>query len=681
MINYGLQQFSTLPLLLTACRVMTDSFDPYYKWLGIPPKDQPPNDYRLLGLELFEADPEVIDAAANRQMAYIQGCAVGQHVKTSQRLLNEIAAARLRLLDKKKKHQYDIELKKEQEKKQRRRNVSRDSGRKSLAAASKPSSSSSSVAVEEKAPGVVIDTRKAPEPPPVSVAQEQKSVASSRTRTAGAMPTKTKVLIGGMLALGLLSTIVTAAFLFTRGSSPPTAVAQNPKNDSPQDAPDKTTDTQPANDGSETEPEDNLDAIERLRQMNAALNGEDPDAGTTDTATGDGTNTTSTDPDTAVASSTPNTTATENPPATGNKPEDKPEEKPEPSPTPDKPKDPPKTPDKPKEPPKPANPFRTFPERVSLPELAEDADPAEATLGQVQLPKDANLFINMIGGQVDRNANFAMSKAPGTGDTPWQITMTGTNGSVHVADIKLDGKDLKFAWTKQAAAEKDAGLVRNTLLEMRTSTETHYAALREYAKVEPITLSFERRAKNSVDIPLTDAPDDKLLKVEITGLEGNFPPHNFKPSSQFDPNTSRADEVGILLGNPPVLALMVSSRAKSREITLGLEPQFQVTGMQKAMGLEQAPAMLAQVSAAVAQQTNLLNQNKKNLSKEQQNSINAQITAGSQLQTQLQQLAQQCEALNGTGKVHFRVYFPVANKEIDIVRSNDPAPPAAAKKK
>jgi hypothetical protein len=26
-------------------------FDPYYHWLGIAPKDQPPNHYRLLGVE------------------------------------------------------------------------------------------------------------------------------------------------------------------------------------------------------------------------------------------------------------------------------------------------------------------------------------------------------------------------------------------------------------------------------------------------------------------------------------------------------------------------------------------------------------------------------------------------------------------------------------------------------
>ncbi len=30
------------------------NFDPYHKWLGIPPDEQPANHYRLLGLELFE---------------------------------------------------------------------------------------------------------------------------------------------------------------------------------------------------------------------------------------------------------------------------------------------------------------------------------------------------------------------------------------------------------------------------------------------------------------------------------------------------------------------------------------------------------------------------------------------------------------------------------------------------
>jgi len=86
-------------------------FDPYHKWLGIPPKDQPPNHYRLLAIDVFESDPEVIDAAANRQMAYVQQRATGEHIAESQKLLNELAAARLCLLDKKKKATYDLQLK------------------------------------------------------------------------------------------------------------------------------------------------------------------------------------------------------------------------------------------------------------------------------------------------------------------------------------------------------------------------------------------------------------------------------------------------------------------------------------------------------------------------------------------------------------------------------------------
>jgi hypothetical protein len=35
---------------------MDEQFDAYHRCLGIPPKDQPPNHYRLLGLELFESE-------------------------------------------------------------------------------------------------------------------------------------------------------------------------------------------------------------------------------------------------------------------------------------------------------------------------------------------------------------------------------------------------------------------------------------------------------------------------------------------------------------------------------------------------------------------------------------------------------------------------------------------------
>ncbi|HVX14492.1 MAG TPA: hypothetical protein VHC22_25115 [Pirellulales bacterium] len=94
---------------------MADTFDPYRKWLGISPKDQPPNHYRLLGIETFENDPDVIEGAADRQMSHLRTFQTGPHSAHSQRLLNECAAARVALLDPQKKAEYDRLLREQME--------------------------------------------------------------------------------------------------------------------------------------------------------------------------------------------------------------------------------------------------------------------------------------------------------------------------------------------------------------------------------------------------------------------------------------------------------------------------------------------------------------------------------------------------------------------------------------
>ncbi|HVA47376.1 MAG TPA: SUMF1/EgtB/PvdO family nonheme iron enzyme [Pirellulales bacterium] len=89
---------------------MRESFDPYRKWLGIPPKYQPPNHYRLLGVERFEDDPDVIEAAADQRMAHVRNYQTGQNSALSQKILNELSAAKICLLDAHKKSAYDEKL-------------------------------------------------------------------------------------------------------------------------------------------------------------------------------------------------------------------------------------------------------------------------------------------------------------------------------------------------------------------------------------------------------------------------------------------------------------------------------------------------------------------------------------------------------------------------------------------
>ena len=89
---------------------MGNKFDPYYEWLGIPPKHQPANHYRLLGIAPYESDPKVIKHATNQRLAYLRTLQTGPRGKAANQLLNEISRAQHTLLDPKKRLAYEAEV-------------------------------------------------------------------------------------------------------------------------------------------------------------------------------------------------------------------------------------------------------------------------------------------------------------------------------------------------------------------------------------------------------------------------------------------------------------------------------------------------------------------------------------------------------------------------------------------
>src|SRR5687768_8561426 len=86
------------------------SFDPYREWLGIEPHERPVDHYRLLGLARFERDAARIAAAADERMALVRRFQVGPRAIHTQKLLNELSAARLCLLSGTDKAAYDARL-------------------------------------------------------------------------------------------------------------------------------------------------------------------------------------------------------------------------------------------------------------------------------------------------------------------------------------------------------------------------------------------------------------------------------------------------------------------------------------------------------------------------------------------------------------------------------------------
>lgn len=95
---------------------MSSSFDPYYTWLAIPPEEQPADYYRLLGVRKYEANSDVISNAADQRMAHLRSFQSGKHSELSQKLLNEVSAARVTLLVPEKKQAYDEALRRREQK-------------------------------------------------------------------------------------------------------------------------------------------------------------------------------------------------------------------------------------------------------------------------------------------------------------------------------------------------------------------------------------------------------------------------------------------------------------------------------------------------------------------------------------------------------------------------------------
>ncbi|HPP53051.1 MAG TPA: hypothetical protein PK777_08885, partial [Thermoguttaceae bacterium] len=89
---------------------MQESFDPYAVFLGFPPANPPKNYYELLGLPLFESDPEKIARAVDALRGRVRHIRPGAYLAQWQQLLDELTAAKLCLLDPVAKATYDAYL-------------------------------------------------------------------------------------------------------------------------------------------------------------------------------------------------------------------------------------------------------------------------------------------------------------------------------------------------------------------------------------------------------------------------------------------------------------------------------------------------------------------------------------------------------------------------------------------
>jgi len=86
---------------------MAEQFDAYESWLGIPPEEQPPDHYRLLGVPRFEKRREAIEAAVDERLGSLHAFRSGEHAELCGHLIAEITAAKACLLNPNRRAAYD----------------------------------------------------------------------------------------------------------------------------------------------------------------------------------------------------------------------------------------------------------------------------------------------------------------------------------------------------------------------------------------------------------------------------------------------------------------------------------------------------------------------------------------------------------------------------------------------
>jgi len=517
---------------------MTDSFDAYHRWLGIPPKHQPPDYYRLLGLEAFEQDPNVIDEAADRQMAHVRRHQMGEYAELSQKILNELATARLCLLDAEKNAEYAAKLKQ------------------SSHPLPKAKTLQAATPVRRPAPRPRPAREAAPARPRVQKQPSFSDAAPAGIKTKGSpavtrnrwtasalLSDRRKVLVIGASALvvfglfwGIMVPFVVLPAL--RSDDGAKSVAESDGSGRKKRAKDRKEGDKKRKGGS-------------TLSSDPADHAVPPDDGDDD------------EPDKPSGIVTPGSGVGEDDPADpdpvqrgagdpnpGDLDLGEPKDPVKPPEDPDKPKDrvkpptdrvrpPPKDPDpfKPaKEPEKPD--FAQLPAVVDLPPV-DNNEPKE--LGKVQAAEDANWYLTLTGGEVEGKeaGRFTIERQDGV--ERWLVRFEkearGGPEQTDVAEFAHQGPSLKFRWLK-TAAEVPADHFRLCILDVDVADEAKSVTLIRPKKIEPITIDLIKMLQTKKKRPEEEAielewqpPSDKL-RLQPTRLEIKpaVKKHSFQPN-------------------------------------------------------------------------------------------------------------------------------------------------------
>lgn len=327
--------------------------------------------------------------------------------------------------------------------------------------------------------------------------------------------------------------------------------------------------------------------------------------------------------------------------------------------------------------------------KLPSPDGSGSGDPPVKVLGKVNIdPKDA-CFLALQGGDKamrGRNAISLRNSQGGTAPRDWEVVQKETSGEdIVVATLSLPAQELRFEWTPDGLKSPSAGALRNCVLKITAGQEKpHLVALRTVSLAPPITIENLEKANLSARFALESLPDSSALRMEPTvpnqkivfdaggtDLTKGDQWIYFGESKEQAPLALKLDTgltaKGIQVSAVPYVLL---PGEKPQKLTPALYRKISVTDLQKQSNAmterlgnmkKQMAKMARGAQASMQNELNLTNLQRENLDK---------------LVQRVQKLDELVKQLNSGGKIHFRIYYDSGESPVELVKTDDAAPPA-----
>ena len=332
------------------------------------------------------------------------------------------------------------------------------------------------------------------------------------------------------------------------------------------------------------------------------------------------------------------------------------------------------------------DPFRQWANAVDLPVLrvnggADGQSGAPFSLGTLQLEPNAVCIVELKGGKDAMPGNRRLALDRDQGGHAWLIRLDADDEQgaddqgTDLARLWLEEQTLKFQWLSGAGRAR-GNCLRNCGLLVGVDQQSRWLPLSPPKAVDPLLLDLDGGVAR-ISLPTAEwMPKIGTLRLQITGLEGPFPQHTLKPADGISEN----GRVEVLLSGEklPGVRVQVGLVGRGRGASVEVTALYQLADrVQRQFKAKEAVRLSGEFYVLQNRWQSTLDK----LSEKDPRRPDArrQVDLLKEALEQLKALGDLYQQIHKKGKVHFRVFRAVDDRQIELFTTKPTTPGAPGK--